>query len=265
MALRMHGTLPHPTQYSASVDGAIGAFLWGALGASSLLVGAVLALRTRPSNRTVGLVLAFGAGSLISAVAYELVPTETEQPLGIGLAIGLGALTFYFGDTIIERMGGGQRKRLDPDAAAAASAPGSGPAIALGTVLDGIPESLVLGIGLALGGAISVAFLAAVFISNLPEGIGASVSLRAAGMPSRWIYGMWAAIVVASATSAAVGFALASRIGAGGELVQAFAAGALITMIADTMIPEAFEHGGKVTGLATVMGFALAALISGLE
>jgi zinc transporter, ZIP family len=247
------------------LNGALGALLWGGAAASSLLIGAVIALRTKPSNRTVGLVLAFGAGSLISAVAYELVPTETDQPIGIGLAIGLGALTFYVGDTLIERMGGQRRKRLDPAAAAADSAAGSGPAIALGTVLDGIPESFVLGIGTALGGSISVAFLAAVFISNLPEAIGGSVSLRAAGMKPRWIYGMWAAIVAVSAVSAAIGFALASRIGSGGELVQAFAAGALITMIADTMIPEAFEHGGKVTGLATVLGFAVAALISGLE
>ncbi len=246
------------------MNGALGALLWGAAGASSLLVAAVLALHTRPSNRTVGLVLAFGAGSLISAVAYELVPTETQQPFGIGLAIGLGALVFYFGDAYIERMGGEGRKNLDPDAAAGASTPGSGTAIALGTVLDGIPESLVLGIGLALGGSISLAFLAAVFISNLPEGIGASLSLRAAGRSPRWIYGMWAAIIVASAISAAVGNAFASRIGDGGELVQAFAAGALITMVADTMIPEAFKHGGNVTGLATVLGFALGALMSGL-
>ncbi len=243
------------------VDSALGALIWGGTAASSLLIGAVIALRTTPSNRTVGLVLAFGAGTLISAVAYELVPTETQQPVGIGLAIGLGALVFYFGDRAIERMGGKERKDLD--ATPATATPGSGPAIALGTVLDGIPESLVLGGGIAIGGAISIAFLVAVFISNLPEAIGASVSLRAAGRPSRWIYGMWAAIVVVSAVSAAVGYTFA--FGDAGELVQAFAAGALITMVADTMIPEAFEHGGNVTGLATVLGFGLAALISGLE
>jgi ZIP family zinc transporter len=243
------------------VDGALGAVLWGALGASSLLVGAVLALRTTPSNRMVGLVLAFGAGTLISAVAYELVPEETQQPIGLALAIGLGAVVFFVGDTLVERLGGEGRKDLDatPDQA------GSGMAIALGTVLDGIPESLVLGIGLAIGGEISIAFLAAVFISNLPEGIGASVSLRAAGRPARWIYGMWAAIVAASALAAGTGFALASTIGSTGELIQGFAAGALITMIVDTMVPEAVEHGGKVVGLATVLGFGLAAALSGLE
>jgi ZIP family zinc transporter len=243
------------------VNGGLGALVWGGIGASSLLIGAVLALRTSPSRRTVGLVLAFGAGTLISAVAYELVAPETQQPLGVGLAIGLGAVVFYLGDRWIEGMGGENRKDLD----ATPENAGSGLAIALGTVLDGIPESLVLGIGFALGGAVSVAFLAAVFISNLPEAIGASISLRAAGRPARWIYAMWAVIVAASAVSAAIGFAVASSIGSSGELVQAFAAGALITMIADTMIPEAVEHGGKVTGLATVLGFGLAAFLSGLE
>jgi ZIP family zinc transporter len=235
--------------------------LWGGLGASSLLVGAVLALRTTPSNRTVGLVLAFGAGTLISAVAYELVPDETQQPIGLALAIGLGAIVFYVGDTLIERIGGKDRKDLDATPANA----GSGMAIALGTVLDGIPESMVLGIGLAVGGTISLAFLVAVFISNLPEAIGASVSLRAAGRPARWIYGMWAGIVAASALAAAAGFTIASSIGSTGELIQGFAAGALITMIVDTMVPEAVEHGGKVVGLATVLGFGLAAALSGLE
>jgi ZIP family zinc transporter len=242
------------------MDGALGALIWGGLGASSLLIGAVLALRTAPSNRTVGLVLAFGAGTLISAVAYELVAPETEQPVGVALAIGLGALVFYVGDSIVEGMGGERRKDLD----ATPESSGSGLAIALGTVLDGIPESLVLGIGLAMGGSISVAFLSAVFISNLPEAIGGTASLRAAGRPSRWIYGMWGAIVAASAAAAALGFVIASTIGSNGELIQAFAAGALITMIADTMIPEAVEHGGRVTGLATVLGFGLSALFSGL-
>jgi zinc transporter, ZIP family len=243
------------------VNDVLQAVFWGAFGASSLLVGALLALRTTLPNRVVGLVLAFGAGTLISAVAYELVAPETERPVGVGIAIALGALVFFFGDRYVEGLGGEDRKDLD----ATADGAGSGEAIALGTVLDGIPESLVLGIGLAIGGSVSVAFLAAVFISNLPEGIGASVSLRAAGRSARWIYGLWAAIVAASAVAAAVGFAIATGIGANGELIQAFAAGALITMIADTMIPEAYEHGGKVSGLATVLGFGLAALLSGLE
>jgi len=157
-------------------------------------------------------------------------------------------LVFYFGDAYVDRMGGENRKDLD----ATAESTGSGQSIVLGTVLDGIPESLVLGIGLAVGGAISAAFLAAVFISNLPEAIAATVSLKASGAESGSIFRMWAGIVGISAVAAAIGFGVASAAGSSGILVQAFAAGALLTMIIDTMAPEAVEHGGKVAGLATL-------------
>ena len=240
----------------------LGAIAWGAIAASSLLIGAVIALRARPSDRIVGLVLAFGAGTLISAVAYELVPDEIDDPIGVGLALGTGALTFFLGDAYVERMGGEKRKDID---AGRGSPPGTGRAIVLGTILDGIPESLVLGIGLAVGGTVSVAFLAAVFISTLPEAIAASAALTGSGSGQTSIYRMWAGIVALSALAAGVGAAIASFGGASGVYVQAFAAGALLTMIIDTMAPEAVEHGGKVAGLATVLGFGLAAILSGLE
>jgi ZIP family zinc transporter len=245
------------------MNGALGAVFWGAIAASSLLVGALLALRARPSDRLVGLVLAFGAGTLISAVAYELVPEEAIDALGVGLALAVGAVTYYLGDAYVSRMGGDNRKDLDADESSSSS--GSGGAIVVGTILDGIPESLVLGIGLAVGGAISIAFLAAVFISNLPEAIAATVSLKAAGTAQGAIYRMWLGILAISALAAGVGYIVASSLGSNGQLVQAFAAGALLTMIIDTMAPEAVEQGGKAAGLATILGFAVAAVISGLE
>jgi zinc transporter, ZIP family len=245
------------------MNGALGAVVWGAIAASSLLIGAVLALRARPSDRLVGLVLAFGAGTLISAVAYELVPEEAIDAVGVGIALAIGAVVYYLGDAYVSGMGGEKRKDLDADEASSSS--GSGGAIVLGTILDGIPESLVLGIGLAVGGAISVAFLAAVFISNLPEAIAATVSLRAAGTAQASIYRMWLGILAISALAAGIGYVIASSLGSNGQLVQAFAAGALLTMIIDTMAPEAVEQGGKAAGLATILGFAVAAIVSGLE
>ena len=245
------------------MSGPLTAALWGAIAASSLLIGGVLALRYRPPDRLVGLVLAFGAGTLISSVAYELVPEEALDAVGVGAALGLGAIVFYLGDAYVSRMGGENRKDLDADEAGAS--PGSGGAIVLGTVLDGIPESLVLGIGFAVGGAVSVAFLAAVFISNLPEAIAATVSLSAAGTKRSSILWMWTGIAGLSAVAAAVGYVVASAVGSSGILVQAFAAGALLTMIIDTMAPEAVEQGGKAAGLATILGFAVAATLSGLE
>ncbi len=244
------------------MSGALAAGVWGGIAASSLVIGGIVALRFQLSDRLVGLVLAFGAGTLISSVAYELVPEEALDAIGVGAALGLGGIVFYLGDAYVSRMGGENRKDLDAEEG---SSSGSGSAIVLGTVLDGIPESLVLGIGFAVGGAVSMAFLAAVFISNLPEAIAATVSLRAAGSKDSSIIGMWVGIAGLSALAAAVGYVVASAVGSHGLLVQAFAAGALLTMIIDTMAPEAVEHGGKAAGLATILGFAVAATLSGLE
>ena len=160
-------------------------------------------------------------------------------------------------------MGGENRKDLDADEEAAS--PESGRAIVLGTVLDGIPESLVLGIGVAVGGAVSIAFLVAVFISNLPEAIAATVPLRATGAKASSIMAMWVGIAAVSAIAAGIGYVVATSVGSSGLLIQAFAAGALLTMIIDTMAPEAVEHAGKEAGLVTVLGFAVAATLSGLE
>lgn len=253
---------------------AAAAALWGALAASSLLVGAWLAMAYRPSSRIIGLVMGFGAGTLISAVAYELVPEAAKGGAWAGLGLGIGALTFFFGDRIVERGGGADRKRIVPSGAgtdrdrieAKPSQGSTGTAIFLGTLLDGIPESLILGMSLGLGGAVSLAFLAAVFLSNLPEAMAATASMQAAGSSRGRILGMWLWLLVASAVAAALGYVLVSHLsGVDGAFAQAFAAGAMITMLADTMMPEAFEHGGAVVGLVTALGFALAAALSAAE
>jgi zinc transporter, ZIP family len=244
--------------------GALDALFWGGLGASSLVLGGVIDLRTRPPTRLVGLLLAFGAGTLISAVAYELVPSERGFPIGVAVTLGIGAVVFYVVDAVVDGMGGAGRKSIGAVATPDTPA-GSGSAIAIGTLLDGIPESVVLGIGLSMGGSVSVAFLVAVFVSNLPEAIGGSDALRAAGRSPSRILWLWIAILVASALAAAGGYVLASAFSLSGELVQAFAAGAMITMVADTMLPEAFAKGGKQAGLMTALGFTIAALLSALE
>jgi len=243
------------------VNAAAAAF-WGAVGASSLLVGAVLALRLRPSNRALGLVMGFGAGTLISAIAYELVPESANASWRPAVGLGIGALTYFVGDLLVERGGGADRKRIEGKP----SQDTAGTAIFLGTLLDGIPESMILGMGLALGGSVSLAFLAAVFLSNLPEAMAATASMQRAGSPQGHILRMWLALVVASAAAAALGYVIVSQLsGFDGVLAQAFAAGAMLTMLADTMIPEAFEHGGRVVGLVTVLGFVLAAALSAAE
>jgi ZIP family zinc transporter len=240
-----------------------GAFTWGALAASSLLVGGLLVMWRPVSQRALGLVMAFGAGVLISAVAYELVAEAIREggeywPVAVGLAAG--ALVFYAGDAAIDRMGGADRKRSSP------RAEGTSLALVLGIVLDGVPESIVIGLSLLAGDTVSAAMIAAVFLSNLPESMAATTGLLRSGRSRRWILGLWLAIVVVSGLASLAGYGLLDGVSARWiAFVLAFAAGAVLTMLADTMMPEAFEHGGKRVGLLTTAGFAVAVAIVALE
>ena len=239
------------------------AAFWGLVGASALVVGAEVAFAFRLSKMVIGLIMAFGVGALISSIAFELVVPSLESASTAQVSLGLliGALTFFVGDMLIERLGGSGRK--NPDGPEEGS---SGLGIVLGTVLDGIPESAVLGMSLATGGGVSVALLSAIWISNFPESLGATVGLEKSGTPRRNIRLMWWAIVLVSAVSAAIGYAVVSNVpGKTGAFVQAFAAGALLTMIADEMAPEAYSRAAIATGIATTLGFILALFTSSLE
>jgi zinc transporter, ZIP family len=235
----------------------LSAFLWGGLAAAALLIGYLLAERGL-SNRTIGMVMGIGAGALISAIAYELVPESVFGKPGTAFTFGLGAIAFFAGDWIIDHRGGADRVSIASDQAG-----GSGAAIFIGTLLDNVPESMILGMSLGYGGTINIAFLTAVFISNLPEGVAGSVNLEAAGYSRRNIFWMWSVLVLVSAACAGLGYAIIRWLpGADGLYAQAFAAGAMLTMLADAMMPEAFEHGGLAVGLFTVLGFLLAAILS---
>ena len=234
------------------------ALLWGGLSSGALFLGQAAAGPLTGRTRATGLLMGFGAGTLLSAVAYELVP---ETSFGSGPSIAMwflgGALVYYVADRIVDGSGG--KERTDLDGAAPHS---SGSAMFLGALLDGIPEAFILGIGIASGDGVSVAFVAAVFVSNIPQGAAGTISLLQAGTPQRTITGMWGALTVACALVAAAGFALADNVANEGLYAQAFAAGALLVMLADSMMPEAFEHGGKSVGLLTVLGYLAAAALT---
>ena len=232
------------------------AFGWGALAASSLLIGAFIAFGVRVSSRTLGLIMAFGVGVLIGAVAYDLVADAVTISGGAGIVVGLlsGAFAFFIGDWLIDRAGGKDRK-----SATGRQAEGNPKAIVLGAVLDGIPESVVLGLSLLTGEGVSVAVLVAVFLSNLPESMAASSGLVQSGYPKNRVLLMWAVIVVVSGLASGFGFLFLD--GASPSLlaaVNAFAAGAILTMVADTMSPEAYARAGPLSGIATTIGFTVA-------
>jgi ZIP family zinc transporter len=240
------------------------AAFWGAFSASSLLIGGAIALRRNLSSRIVGLIMGFGAGALISAVAFELVEKAIETGAGSytpALGLAAGALVYFGGDWYIDARGGKNRKDIGGDRTA-----GNAQAIMLGTVLDGIPESIVVGGSLVAGSGVSIAMVAAAFLSNFPEAVGATDGLKKGGTPARHLMGLWLGIVAISALSSALGFVILDDAPETvGAFFQAFAAGAILTMLVDSMIPEAYEEGGKAVGLVTVLGFALAVGLSRFE
>ncbi|HKG34808.1 MAG TPA: hypothetical protein VKA89_00040 [Solirubrobacterales bacterium] len=236
---------------------------WGALAAGSLVIGAWLALARRWPAEQVGLVLAFGAGALISAVSFELI----EEAIAIGdtwvagVGLAVGAFTYYLADSAIAR-----RTESGRGMPGRKSGSGAGPALALGAFLDGVPEQLVLGIGIAVGEGVSVALLAAIFVSNLPEAIGSATAMKAAGTPRHKVLRLWVAVAVFCTLAAVIGYAIGDlatdNLKAG---IQAFAAGALLVMLIDSMIPEAVKQSGRAAGLLTTLGFALATGLSGVS
>lgn len=233
--------------------------LWGLGAASALIVGALIGLSAKVPRRLVALTMAFGTGALISALAFDLTEDAFAHGGTLPVAGGLaaGALVFFAGNQVIHRFGGGRRGKR------AAKAADNGPAIVLGAMLDGIPESVVLGTTLLGGGGIGVPFLAAVLMSNIPEALSAAADLRKEGHKPTWIIGLWVGVALISGLAAALGYALLGGMGETAvPLIQAFAAGAILTMLSDTMIPEAFADGGDLTGLATVFGFATAFLLT---
>jgi zinc transporter, ZIP family len=229
------------------------AFGWGALAASSLVLGALIGLARPWPKRLVGLVLGFGAGALMSAVSFELAQEGVEIGGAGSVAVGMafGALTFYVLDGVVERRTKGS---------------GAGSALALGAFLDGVPEQLVLGLGLAAGDGVSVGLLAAIFVSNLPEGVGSASAMLGGGRDRGTILRMWIAVAVVCTLASGVGFGIADSTGdmlEGG--VNGFAAGALLVMLVDSMIPDATSQAGRTTGLVTTLGFAVASGLSGIS
>ncbi|MBJ7348106.1 MAG: hypothetical protein JHC87_06010, partial [Thermoleophilaceae bacterium] len=227
-------------------------------------IGALIVFAHDISQRALGLIMAFGAGVLISAVAYELVEEAFNTSDGAGVvAIGLliGAVTFTVGDYLIDRSGGAQRKQSVIEGGMGET--NSGLAITLGIVLDGVPESIIIGLGLLAGNGIGVAVVVAVFISNIPEGIAASKGLLSSGWTRARLTLMWLGVALVAGVASMLGYGAFDD--ASNNLIAAmlaFAGGAVLTMLADTMMPEAFKYGGKLVGLITTVGFALSFAIS---
>jgi zinc transporter, ZIP family len=244
----------------------IQAGLWGLLSGSALVLGALIGYFIKLPQRAIAAVMAFGAGVLISALSFDLMDEAYRQG-GIGstsLGFLAGAAVYTGANIFVSRRGAKHRKRSGfTEEARPSNEQGSGLAIALGALLDGIPESIVIGVSLLEGVGVSLVTVAAVFLSNLPEGLSSAAGMRRAGRSKAYIFGIWGGIALTSGVAALVGYgAFADASPATIAFVTAVAAGAILAMLADTMVPEAFETAHEYAGLITVAGFLAAFTLS---
>lgn len=236
----------------------LAAGMWGLCSGAALVAGACVGYGVRLSRRAIAGVMAFGAGVLISALCFELVLEAQEQGGLRATALGFatGAVVYSLANAVLARWGARHRKRSGSQQPLEGEAAGSGTAIALGALLDGIPESIAIGLTMLAGGAASPAMVAAIFVSNVPEGLSSSAGMKNAGRTPAFIFGLWSAIAVVSGLASLAGYALLGGLSA--ELqaaTTALAAGAILAMLMDTMIPEAFEGAGDYAGLIATAGF----------
>jgi zinc transporter, ZIP family len=243
----------------------IEAGLYGLLAGSALVLGALVAWFVRVPQAVVAGVMAFGAGVLISALSFDLVD-EAESTGGLGpTVVGFlaGAVVYFLANLVLARRGARHRKRSTGHQPSEEEQEGSGAAIAVGALLDGVPESVVLGLSLLGGTGVGVPVLVAIAISNLPEGLSSAAGMKESGRGARYVFGVWSAIALASGVAGMLGCLLLE--GASPEVVAAItavAAGAILAMVADTMIPEAFERTHLWAGLIATVGFIVAFTIN---
>ena len=239
--------------------------MWGLLSGSALILGASAGYYLNISQRIIASVMAFGSGVLISALSFDLMEEAYKNGGFDSTSIGFvsGALIYTIANILLQKRGAKHRKRSGHQQLAEAHKEGSSTAVAIGALLDGIPESIVIGVSLLKGGTVSLVAVVAIFLSNIPEGLSSASGMKKAGKSATYIFTVWSSIAIISGIASLLGNVFFA--GFGSEVIAAttaVAAGGILAMLADTMIPEAFETTHNYTGLITVVGFLCAFILT---
>lgn len=242
---------------------AVEALLWGLLSGSALLIGAAIAWFLPLPRRLIAGIMAFGAGVLISALSFELMD-EAWHTGGFGPVAGgflAGAAIYTICNLLLSRRGAKHRKRSDKSYRGTDQQQNenNSRALAMGALLDGIPESIVIGVSLLKGGGVGLVAVIAVFLSNIPEGLSSAAGMKQEGRSFAFVFGVWGGIALLAGLSSWLGYVAFD--GVAPEIiaaVQTTAAGAILAMVVDTMVPEAFEGTHDYAGIIAVTGFLAA-------